>query len=100
MSTRVSSPPRRRGRAKTEAMPEAVPGLRSGSARDGESWRPAHRITVFIVILIVVVALQITGNQPLDTVSVVLMAGSAAAQISSWLGGGRVGGRPGGPGGL
>ncbi|WP_344906199.1 hypothetical protein [Streptosporangium longisporum] len=40
-----------------------------------------------VIIVAVVLVMQLAGQAPLDTLTVVLVAGGAAAQISSWLSG-------------
>jgi hypothetical protein len=50
-------------------------------------WRPWHRIIVLVVIIVAMLLLRSTGQSPADALAVLLLAGSTAAKVISWLGG-------------
>ncbi|MGW4568977.1 hypothetical protein ACWEN3_43780 [Streptomyces sp. NPDC004561] len=62
----------------------------------GAQLAPAHRITVYILILLVVVVLVSSGHSAGDAIGLVVAAGAAAAQTDSWLSGQRPAGSAGG----
>ncbi|GAP52378.1 hypothetical protein [Streptomyces azureus] len=69
----------------------------SDHASCGANLKPAQRVTVFALILLVVIVLVCSGQPVCDAVGLVMAAGAAAAQIGAWLNGQRLAtGSPGG----